>query len=385
MNLRNKKTLAVGVLVIGIALLAFNLFRNENEPVVYKMALVDRGDILSYVSATGTVNPLNTVEIGSQVTGIIKNIYVDFNSTVKEGEPLAEVDPAPFRAKVEQTQAELKKAQADTELSRNTMRANEELYEKRLISKQEYEDSRVKYSSSIAALEQAKAEIAISRSELSNTTIRSPIDGIVMSKKVNIGQAVATAQSSIPLFVVAENLSSINVVAHVSEADIGKLSYDQEAVFTVDAYPAQTFEGKVSQIRNEPITTNNVVTYDVVVLVDNRELKLKPGMTAEVRILVAHKQDVLRVPRAALRFIPPPSASIEESSKELDSTSAVWTVLQNQKLKAVPVTTGTSDDAFTEILNGDLKEGRNVIVELMRKNESGSESLGSILPKPKRF
>lgn len=385
MNLRNKKTIAVLIILIALVFLGFKFLRNEDVSTVYKTAQVDKGDISSYVTATGTIKPISTVEIGSQVSGIIKKIYVDFNSLVKREDPLAEIDPAPFRAKVVQVQANLKKTQADIELTRNIMNANEELYKKRLISKQEYDDSKVKYSSAVAALEQAKAELEIARSDLSYTTIRSPIDGIVMSRKVNVGQAVATRQEATPLFLIAEDLSRINVVAHVSEADIGNVDNDQESVFTVDAYPNQTFEGKVWQVRNEPITANNVVTYDVVILVDNKELKLKPGMTAEVKILVAHKEGVLRVPRAALRFIPPPSASIEENSKKLNSTSVVWTTQKNGQLKAIPITSGISDDAFTEILDGTFKEGEKVIVEAMSKDGADSESLGSILPKPKRF
>ena len=385
MNWRNKKVLAVFVFLVALVLLAFQFLRNERASVVYKTALVDKGDILSYVTATGTVNPVTTVEIGSQVQGIINKIYVDFNSLVKRGGSLAEIDPATFKAKVEQVEADLKKAQADVELTRNIMNANEVLHKKRLISKQEYDDSKVKYSSAVAALQQAKAALEIARSDLTHTTIRSPIDGIVMSRRVNVGQAVGTGRESTPLFIIAEDLSRINVVAHVSEADVGKVDNNQGSVFTVDAYPNQTFEGKVWQVRTEPVTASNVVTYDVVILVDNKELRLKPGMTAEVRILVAHKQDVLRVPRAALRFIPPPSASIEENSRELDSASVVWTTQRNGQLKAVPITSGISDDAFTELLDAHLREGEKVIVEAITSDGAGSESLGSILPKPKRF
>jgi HlyD family secretion protein len=385
MNPRNKKVLVILIFLVALILLAFQFLGNENGSVVYKTALVDRGEISSYVTATGTVNPVTTVEIGSQVPGSISKIYADFNSLVKKGQSLAEIDPASFKAKVEQVQADLKKAQADTELTRNIMNANEELYKKRLISKQEYEDSKVKYSSAVAALQQAKAALEIASSDLTHTIIRSPIDGIVMSSRVNVGQAVGTGRESTPLFIIAEDLSRINVVAHVSEADVGKVDSNQRSVFTVDAYPNQTFEGKVWQVRNEPITANNVVTYDVVIRVDNEELRLKPGMTAEVKILVAHKADVLRVPRAALRFIPPPSASIEENSRELDSVSVVWTAQRSGQLKAVPITSGISDDAFTELLDAHLREGEEVIVEAITKDGAGSESLGSILPKPKRF
>lgn len=387
MNLRNKKFIAVVLVVlILIILLAFYSLRDEGASVVYRTAKVDSGDISSYVNATGTVNPVTTVEIGSRVAGTVQNVYVDFNTPLKEGEALAKIDLTPFQAKLNQAEADLRKARADAELANTVMQANKELYEQRLISKQEYEDSRVQYSAAIAALEQAKAALDIARSDLNNTTIRSPIDGIVISRNVNVGQTVGPEQRSEPLFVIAEDLARMKVDTHVSEADIGKIESNQEAFFTVDAYPNQTFQGNVWQVRNKPTTSNNIVTYDVVILVDNEGRKLKPGMTADVRILTAHKENVLRVPRAALRFIPPPSAQIEGKSQEnIGNRSVVWVPVENQKIKAVPISTGVSGDVFTEVLDGNLKEGQKVVVEASEKSKSDSELGPVVLPKPERF
>lgn len=383
--IRNKRiVLAFIVILIGIAILVFSSFRKGSGEIVYKTAKVDRGDISSYVSATGTINPINAVEIGNQISGTVESVYVDFNSRVKKGDPLARIDPAPFRAKLTQTEADLKKAQLDYELAKRIMDADEELYKKRLIPKQEYDDSKAKFSSAAATLESARAEFDTAKSNLDSTTIRSPIDGVVISKDINVGQTIALGHQSPAPFLIAEDLANMQLDAYVSEADIGKIKEGQEGSFTVDAYPNETFKGRVSQIRNSPITTQNVVTYDVVLSVDNHELKLKPGMTADVKILVAHREDVLRVPRAALRFIPPPSAKIEQKSIDLDSPSVVWIPLRGGVIRPIPIKPGISDDRFTEVLDGSLKEGEEVIIEAIGRDTSGSQPLGP-LPQPQRF
>jgi HlyD family secretion protein len=385
MNLKSKKIIFLLVILVVIILIAVRYSQNDDGSIAYRTAKVDRGDISSYITATGTLNPISRVEVGSRVSGTIRQIYVDFNSAVEKDEPLAELDTTPFRAKLEQALADLKKAQADAQLNKTIMDANRELYEKRLISKQEYDDSKVKYSRDTATVEQTKAEVDIAKSNLLNATIRSPIDGIVISKNINVGQSVTTGQNSPPLFVIAEDLSSMNVIAHISESDIGKIEVGQDAVFTVNAYPNEEFSGKLEQIRSEPIVSNNVVTYDVVIRAQNKELKLKPGMTAEVRILVAHRDDTLRVPRAALRFVPPPNALVERNSQEPDGTSVVWIPAGSKKIKPVRINPGISDDNFTEIVGGGLREGEEVIIEATIKGESNSDSLESILPKPIRF
>ncbi len=385
MNLKSKKIVFSLVILAAIILITVRYSQNDDGSIAYRTAKVDRGDISSYITATGTVNPISRVEVGSQVSGTIRQIYVDFNSAVEKDEPLAEIDTTPFRAKLEQALADLRKAQADAQLNKTIMDANKELYEKRLISKQEYDDSKVRYSRDTATVEQTKAEVDIARSNLLNATIRSPIDGIVISKNINVGQSVTAGQNSPPLFVIAEDLSSMNVIAHISESDIGKIEVGQDAVFTVNAYPNEEFSGKLEQIRSEPIVNNNVVTYDVVIRVQNKELKLKPGMTAEVRILVAHRDDTLRVPRAALRFIPPPNALVERNSQEPDGSSVVWIPAGSKKIKPVRISPGISDDNFTEIVGGNLREGEEVIIEATSKDGANSGSLESILPKPKRF
>jgi HlyD family secretion protein len=375
---------AFAVVLIAVVVLVFSSFRKRDESIVYKTAEVDKGDISSYVAATGSTNPINKVEIGNQISGAVEGVYVDFNSRVKKGDPLAQIEPMPFRAKMTQTEADLKKAQVDYELAKRIMDANEELYKKRLIPKQEYEDSKAKFSSATATIESARAEFETAKANLDSTTIRSPIDGVIISKDINVGQTIVPGRQSPVLFLVAEDLTNMQLDANVSEADIGKIKEGQEGSFTVDAYPNETFKGQVSQIRNSPITTQNVVTYDVVLCVDNRELELKPGMTADVKILVAHRKNTLRVPRAALRFIPPPSAKIDGKSEDVDRSSVVWTPSQGGRIKPLLIKPGISDDRFTEVLDESLKEGEEVIVEASGKGASGSQPLGP-LPQPQRF
>jgi HlyD family secretion protein len=387
MKLKNKRVLAAAaVIIIVVIFLGFRLFHKKSISIVYKTTKVDRGDILSYVAATGTVNPVTTIEIGSQISGIINGVYVDFNSQVKKGQTLAEIDQTPFIAQVKQSEADLKKTQVDSELTEKIMKANEELYKKGFISKQEYDDSKAKFSSATAALDQAKAKLDTAKSNLQSTIIRSPIDGIVISKNINVGQTVTLGNQSPPIFLIAGDLVKMQLDTNVSEADIGRIKQGEEASFTVDAYPNQTFKGTVWQIRNSPIITQNVVTYDVVLLMDNKDLKLKPGMTADVKILVAYRKDTLRVPRAALRFIPPPSANLDEKSNDTNNSSVIWVMSRNKRLKHISIKPGISDDSFTEVLDGDIKEGEETIVEAAEKGASDSQPLGPIvLPQPQRF
>lgn len=384
---RNKKSLLVGIVLILIILyLAYRFNKGDDESIEYKTALVDKGEVKSSINTTGTVNPTNEVGVGSQVNGIIINLFVDFNSKVKKDEPLAEIGPAPLKSKLTQAEADLKKAKADLNLAGTIRNSNEELYRKNLISKDELDNSKAKYSNAHATYEQSQAAFDIAQSNLDNATIRSPIDGIIISRNLSVGQSINSGGSSQPLFVVAEDLARMKLVAHVSEADIGKVKEGQEAYFTVDAYQNERFKGVVSQIRNDPVVNNNVVTYDVIIQVENNELKLKPGMTAEVEILAANKKDVLRVPTSALRFIPPPSASIDQDSIDTNSHSQVWMITKNGRLRAINAILGISDETYTELMNSDISEGQQVIIEKVEKGNAGSEELGPlILPKPKRF
>lgn len=382
MSLINKKIIAavVVLLIIGIFVVPWLLSGNSSEQ-RYKTIEADRDDIVSLITATGTINPLTTIEVGTQVAGTISMIHVDFNSEVKKGDPLAEIDAGPLRTELKRAGADNKKARADFNIAESLHKTNKELFEKRLIPKEEFDDSQARYSSALAAYEQSKVALEIAESNLDNTVIRSPIDGVVLSRNINAGEAVSP--NGKPLFVIARDLSDMKIDTRVSEADIGIVSKGQKAYFRVDAYPSRTFEGTVSQIRNDPIINNNVVTYNVVILIDNKDLKLKPGMTAEAKIVVADKKDVLRVPTAALRFIPPSSADIRDKPGDLAESSYVWIPYPDGQIGAVAVTPGVSDDTYTEIIEGDIKEGQKIIVEAIsgRKSEGSS----SYLPQPKRF
>jgi HlyD family secretion protein len=382
MKLINKKTVAGLVVIILVGVFVVPRFLGGNDSrITYRTAEADRDDVISLVTATGTLNPLTTIGVGSQVEGTVSNILADFNSEVKAGDPLAEINPAPLEIELKSAEASTKKAEAEFNIASSLWKANKELYGKRLIPKEEFDDSQSKYSAALAALDQSKVALEIARTNLENTVIRSPIDGIVLSRSVNAGETVNPGGKA--LFVISNDLKDMKIDTKVSEADIGKLVPGQKAYFKVDAYPGETFEGTVSQVRNEPIVTNNVVTYNVIVETGNEEMKLKPGMTAEVKIVVADKKNVLRVPTAALRFIPPSSADIKERPDELSDNSYVWITLRNGQIGALPVKTGVSDDVYTEILDGDIKEGQKVIIEAVSGSKTNGNS--SYLPQPRRF
>lgn len=382
MNLKNSK-LYIGLLVIIVAAIFIvpRFFGDSDSSIVYVTAEVDKNNITSQITSSGTINPLKTIEVGSQVSGYAKTIFVDYNSEVKKGDPLLEIDPYKIETELKRAQADKKKAQADFNLTSSVYNTNKDLYEKRLISKEELDDSKSKYLSASAALEQSNATIEISESNLNNSTIRSPIDGIVLSRNINTGENVTP--NGKPLFLISQELSNMKIDTNVSEADIGKIQKDQKAYFTVDAFPNQTFEGTVYQIRNEPITNNNVVTYNVVVSIENDGGTLKPGMTADVKVIVAEKKDAMRVPTSALRFIPPPTALIETNDVDTNITPHVWMPAKNGLIKPVVVKPGIGDGRYTEIMDGDVNEGEEVIIEAIIKNNGGKNA--SYLPQPKRF
>ena len=381
-----KKLLLIFVILLLVGSgLVWRLWKQKTVTFVYKTATIDRGPIANYVAATGTVNPVTMVRVGSQIAGVIKRIYVDYNAKVTKGQPLAEIDPASLQAQVKHAQARVKKAAEDVRRAKTLMEENKLLYDKALIAREVYDNSVSQYTSMQALLEQMEAALDIARVNLKQTTIYAPLNGIVVSKQISVGQTVEADAQAPALFLIAEDLAQMKLDTNVSEADIGKMQQGQPSSFTVDAYPEQTFDGTVWQIRNVPVVVQNVVTYNVVLLIENPDLKLKPGMTAEVKILVDSRRNSLRIPRAALRFIPPPKAPIEAASQQVTSASAVWTVGPSGDLRAVPIQLGISDEEFTELLDGTLQEGDAVVVEATAEEKSGIQSLGSVLPQPKRF
>ena len=309
--MNRNRWLTIGGAVLVVAAFGWwwaSTHRGSEKP-RYRTAAVEKGDIEMVVSATGTIRPVEQVEVGSQVSGTVIRITADFNSRVSRGQLLLQLDPASFRARHQQAEASVAKAQAAVrDAERNYARAKE-LVQQNYISQAEVEAAEVRVEQAKADLKQARAQMASAAVDLQNSSIRSPIDGVVISRSVEVGQTVAASLQAPKLFVIANDLSRMQVETRIDEADIGQIRPGLPVTFTVDAFPDQNFEGQVSEVRLEPITEQNVVTYTTVIATRNPDLKLRPGMTANVSVEVARRGDVLRLPNAALRFRPPADAS----------------------------------------------------------------------------
>lgn len=328
---------------------------------------VSTGHIKQTVTASGVINPISTVTIGTQVSGTVKEIYVDYNSEVKEGELLALIDPDVFEATVAQRTAALEIAKAQVQVQENdivyyekTLNRIKKLKDSKYSTEKELEAAQRNYDNAVAQLvlqkaqvKQAEAALQSAETELKYTKITSPVNGIVISKSVEVGQTVAASFSTPELFSVAEDLTKMKIEASVVEADIAKVKVGQLVHFSVDSFPDETFSGHVQQVRNKAITTSNVVTYTVIIEIDNSELKLKPGMTANVEIITAEKNDALLVPSAALRFYM--DADTRYAHK------GVW-VIKNGKPERVEIDEGISDENNAEIISDKIKAGDQVIV-----------------------
>lgn len=378
-----KKLIISVFLVLGLAALLFFLFwKKENGP-RFRTDKVSKGSITASVTATGTVNAVTTVLVGTQASGTIKQLYADFNSPVKKGQVIAQIDPATFETQVDQAKANLMSARANLEKAeasltdaKRTLDRNRDLFFKNLIARSDVDTAETNYETAKAGVNSAKAQVSLSeaalRTALTNlgyTRILSPVDGIVVSRNVDIGQTVAASFQTPTLFTIAQDLTKMQIDANVDEADIGRIKVGQQADFTVDAYPDTAFKGTVSQVRNAPIIVQNVVTYDVVIKVDNREGKLKPGMTANVSIIIESKNDILKVPNAALRF----RFSEKIPAGEQNKGPAIWT-LENGKPKRLPVSAGISDGNFTEVVSNTLKEGQEIITESLSQQKKPNVS-----------
>lgn len=373
--------------IIGVVLLAavavYFFWQKDKGGQKFRTEKVVRGDIVEAVTATGTVNAVTTVLVGTQVSGTVKKIHADFNSPVKNGQLIAEIDPATFEAQLDQARANVQNARANHEKaeatladSKRTVARNRELFAKGYIAKSDLDAAETNVETNAAQASSAKALIAqsvaamkISETNLRYTKIISPVDGTVISRNVDVGQTVAASFQTPTLFTIAQDLTKMQIDANVDESDIGRIKLGQAVDFSVDAYPDITFKGTVAQVRSAPITVQNVVTYDVVVKVDNPELKLKPGMTANVTLIIAVKKDVLKVPNAALRFRPVD----KERSAGGKKGQAVY-IVENGKPKKINVTVGTSDGNLTEIVTGELREGQEVILEALGAKDNKSSA-----------
>ena len=396
MTRRRLVILIAAVAVLAAAVVVWRWRAGAAKPrLQIESAKVDRGRIVAKVTATGTLSAIVTVQVGSQVSGRVAALSADFNTPVKKGQLIAKIDPALFQAAVEQARANyvaakgnLAKSKAQAADADRQYTRNKALAERKLIAQADLdtaqsnaEAARAQVDASDGAVEQARAALHQAEVNLAYTDITSPTNGVVISRNVDVGQTVAASLQAPTLFVIAEDLAKMQVDTSVAEADVGRLSAGMTATFTVDAYPSETFQGAVRQIRNAPQTVQNVVTYDAVIDVTNPAFKLKPGMTANVTFVYAEKDDVLRVPNAALRFRPPAdlpafsgapgrTANRGSASGGAPPPKAVQTpdqrtlwVMRDDKPAPVRIKTGISDGAFTEVVEGALEPGETVVTD----------------------
>lgn len=379
--------LPVGLLVVVV--MGTYFFHRGKSDTEYKTKPVERGEITATVSATGTVNAVVTVQVGSQVSGTIQRLFADFNSKVKKGEIVAQIDPSLFEAQVEQARAKLANDEAIQEKARvvvadakRNLGRMAELLSKNLVAQSDKDTAQTAYDTAVAEQKSAEAQVLqdratlkLAETNLRYTTIRSPVDGIVISRNVDVGQTVAASLQAPTLFTIAQDLTEMQVDTSVDEADIGKVRLDQEATFTVDAFPTSPFHGTVHDIYNQPLVVQNVVTYDAIIRVKNPDLKLKPGMTANITITVGRRENAIKLPNAALRYSPDknPATQIKVSRTDKANAADVW-VLKNGRGVRVPVTLGLSDGTETEVVSGDLKPGDEVIVEQIQKGSASSRT-----------
>jgi len=380
-----KKIVIASVIIIVIAVGIFMIVRKNDDGTQYTTQKVTRGNIQATVTATGTLNAVTTVLVGTQVSGTIKNLYADYNSYVKKGQLLAQIDPANFEAQVQQAKANLAVAAANVEKAKaavlDTSRAlarNKLLAGRNLIAISDLDTAETNELAAVAQqkaaeaqVEQAQAALKIAMTNLQYTRIVSPVDGMVISRNVDVGQTVAASFQTPTLFNIAQDLAKMQIDVSVDEADIGRIKGGESVEFRVDAYPDKTLKGRVAAIRNAPITVQNVVTYDVVVLVQNQEKILKPGMTANVSIITSVHENVLQVPNSAFRFRPGIKYPARAEAPERKGP-VIW-VLDNGKPHKIVVGTGISDGDNTEVISPALKEEDDVIVAAIdKKKQQGS-------------
>ena len=351
----------------------------------YSEAEAAKQDIVNSVTATGTIEPVTSVDVGRQVSGVISKLYEDYNSVVKAGEVIAELDRTNLMSELSSAQASLKSAQSELDYQKTNYERYKTLYDKGLISANDFEQARLSYVQAQQKTQQQKESVKKAQTNLGYATITSPIDGVVLSKEVEEGQTVASSFSTPTLFKIARDLTDMRVIADVDEADIGDVKEGQRVTFTVDAFPDDTFEGQVTQVRQEAATESNVVTYEVVISAPNDDLKLKPGLTANVVIFTMEAKDVLAVPSKALRFTPREAMlNSDETITDTDAKEKVW-VKEGSNLKAVAVETGMTNGTLTQITKG-LKPGTHVLTEvnaMQVEAEGEQQNSNPFMPRPR--
>ncbi len=401
---RSISWIIVALIIVGVAgAIAWHMFAHQNSGPSYQTTEVTRDDVIQAVTATGTLNPVTNVLVGSQISGNIEKLYADWNSPVKANQVVAQIDPASYKSAVEQADGDLSNAMANLELTQVEAKREDELFNNKLVSESDHDTAIATYHQAEATVEMKKAALDNAKVNLERCTIYSPVDGIVIQRSVDVGQTVAASLSAPTIFIIANDLTKMQIDAQVAEADVGGVEEGQHVDFRVDAFPFRTFIGKVQQIRNSPTNYQNVVSYDSVISVDNSDLKLRPGMTATVSIVIGARTNVLKIPNSALRFHPPEMPTTEVKSNRVQTASAgpanapgahgpgmekghgsgqhgerspTRTIYvldkSNKDAKPTPVQIkiGLSDGIYTEVKDG-LTEGQEVIIGLSMPMDQG--------------
>ncbi len=354
-------TIAVVAVIIVVGIMKCSGGKKE-EKISFDTAKVMKTNIQTSITATGTIEPVTSVTVGTQVSGIVSHLYVDYNSVVKKGQVIAELDRTNLISELNTAKANLSSAQSSLNYQLSNYNRYKELHEKGLVSADEFESARLQYLQAKEQVNTSKESVQKAQTNLGYATITSPIDGVILSKSVEEGQTVAASFNTPELFVIAQDLTNMRVIADIDEADIGGVKEGQRVSFTVDAFPDDHFEGKVTQVRQQATTESNVVTYEVVISAPNNDLKLKPGLTANVTIYTLEKNDVLAAPAKALRF-QPNEAFLQkgETIDDCEGDHKVWTK-EGTVFKAHKVEIGTTNGIMTEIVSG-IKEGTEVLTD----------------------
>lgn len=369
--MKNKK-IWIGVGVVALLILVYFLFSGgkKEEKVSFETAKVEKKNIHTSITATGTIEPVTSVTVGTQVSGIVSKLYVDYNSVVKKGQIIAELDKTNLTSELNTAKANLASAQSTLDYEKANHDRYKTLFDKGLVSANDYENARLSYEKARQTVTSSRESVRKAQTNLGYATITSPIDGVVLSKSVEEGQTVAASFNTPELFTIAQDLTDMRVIADIDEADIGGVKEGQRVTFTVDAFPEDSFEGQVTQVRQQATTESNVVTYEVVISAPNKDLKLKPGLTANVTIYTLELNNTLSVPSKALRFTPNEALlSKGEQIADCEGDHKIWTK-EGNTFKAYKVETGTSNGILTEIKSG-IKEGTEVLVDF---NISGGET-----------
>lgn len=388
--MKTKKYVIVGsILLVVLALVAYKFIKGEDAVVMEaKTVKAKKADVTTLVTATGTMEPITQVEVGTQVSGVVEKIYVDYNSEVKEGQLIAELDKTNLKAALTQNQAAYNNALSQKKYTETIFKRQKKLYENKVISKSDYDEALYSYETAKGTVTQRLSDLQAAKTNLGYANIYSPIDGVVLSRDIDEGQTVAASYSTPTLFTIAQDLKEMQVEADVDEADIGYVKEGQRVTFTVDAYIGETFEGEVTQVRLDPTITSNVVTYTVVIRADNPDLKLKPGLTATISIYTLELNDVLTAEAKSINFKPdveslneynmqnnlPPTKSIKQGEK-----TQVWVLNQDHSLTAKTVAIGASDGVNVQILSG-INQGDELVYSLKQTSQEVAKEASSESP-----